>query len=461
MVTCLRSVFGKSTRFYSASIPLKYKNRIGFDVAALRDSGKIIKASSNNKFTTITLVSDDLPDRKPYTVAFNNLFLRDSSRSPKSVDPTTGQKLMTTGQLSRNPLSTTPSNVRVTPEGKFISIEWEDGDSYDYPLEFVYKYKGSSFVTESMRITSPSSKTTFWDKRILDNHMDEVIGTDYQAYMSDDNHLHQLLKTLSKFGIAFINGVPQGAHNAIKDIAKRIGPIRNTFYGETFDLKGARNETPNIGYSNLTLPLHMDLLYLDNVPGYQLLHTISNPKEGSGGVSKFVDGFKAVSEVRQLDTASYQALQEVPINYHYSMGDKRYYNSKPVVEHHEVKQGATLGNSYDDLIKAVNYSPPFQAPFTFGIYAKSPESDTWKSKVAERHMFNNFTNGLEIFEDRINDEGNQFEIKLPPNSCVIFNNRRILHARSAYSNDSRWIKGCYMDKDTIISRLNYLNEQFL
>ncbi|CAR29129.1 ZYRO0G01342p [Zygosaccharomyces rouxii] len=458
----LRSAFKKCTRFYSAAVPLlKNSNGIGFDVAALRDSGRIIKALSNDKSTTITFVSDDLPDGKPYTVAFNNLFLRDSSRSPKSVDPTTGQKLLTTSQLSRNPLSTTPISVQVTPEGKFVSIKWEDGDSYNYPLEFIYKFKGSSFVTESMRITSPNPKTLFWDEETLNNHRDEVMGTDYEAYTHDDNHLYQLLRTLQKFGIVFINGVPQGDHGAIKKIAERIGPIRNTFYGETFDVKGANNETPNIAYSNLALPLHMDLLYMENVPEYQLLHTINNPKEGSGGVNVFVDGFRAANEVRELDTISYQALQNVPINYHYSRGDKRYYQSKPMIEHHESHKGNTLDDYFDGLIKAVNYSPPFQAPFTFGIHAKSPESDACKSKLAERHMFNDFTNGLELFEDCITDKSNQFEIKLPPNSCVILDNRRVLHARSAYSSDSRWIKGCYMDKDTIISRLNYLREKFL
>lgn len=430
--------------------------------AALHDGGRIIKALSNNKYTTITLVGDDFPGSKPYTVAFSNLFLRDSSRSSKSVDPITDRKLITTGQLSRNPLATSPVNVRVAPGGKFVSISWEDGDSYDYPLGFLYKYEGSSSLEhESMKIRSSYPKTVLWDKYILNENMNEIMGTDYGAYMNDDKRLYQLLKTLSNFGMVFIKDIPEGDNGAINRIAKRIGPIRNTLCGEVFDMKGGGSKFPNIGYSNLALPLHTDLPYLDNIPGYQLLHTISNPKEGSGGVSKFVDGFKAAREVRELDTLSYKALQEVPINYYYGTDNKRYYHSRPLIEHDETHKGDTLEDYYNGSVKAINYSPPFQAPFTYGIYAKSAECDTWKSKIAEGHIFNHFANGLEIFEDCINDESNQFEIKLPPNSCVILDNRRVLRARSAYASNNRWIKSCYMDKDTIISRLNYLNEKFL
>lgn len=458
-----KSMITKFMRFYSSSIP-RLQNATGLrnDAAALHDTGRILKAVSNGKSTTITFVSDDLPDGKPYTVTFNNLFLRDSSKSPKSVDPGSGQKLFTTGQLSRNPLSTTPLDMQVKPEGKSVVIKWEDGDSYDYPLDFIYKFKGSSFVTESMRKTSSKHKIVFWDKQTLQNNYDEVIGTDYQAFVCDDSHLHQCLKTLQRFGIVFIKNVPQTNQGAIKGIAERIGPIRNTFYGETFDVKTSPvGDPPNIAYSSLALPLHMDLLYTDNVPGYQLLHVIDNPKEGSGGVNKFVDGFKASRTVRELDTVAYQALLNVPINYHYNRDDKRYYQSRPLVEHHETNEENTLEDYYDGLIKAVNYSPPFQAPFTFGIYAKSPDCNTSRSKLAERYMFRDFTHGLELFEDCINDRDNQFEIKLPPNSCVILNNRRILNSRTAYNNDSRWIKGCYMDNDTIMSRLKYLEEKFV
>lgn len=38
--------------------------------------------------------------------------------------------------------------------------------------------------------------------------------------------------------------------------------------------------------------------------------------------------------------------------------------------------------------------------------------------------------------------------QMPPGECVIFDNLRVLHARTAFSGDSeRWLRGAYVDSD--------------
>jgi hypothetical protein len=47
-----------------------------------------------------------------------------------------------------------------------------------------------------------------------------------------------------------------------------------------------------------------------------------------------------------------------------------------------------------------------------------------------------------------------FQLKLNPGECVIFANRRVVHARNKFNttNGSRWLAGAYVDQDAVLSR---------
>lgn len=52
--------------------------------------------------------------------------------------------------------------------------------------------------------------------------------------------------------------------------------------------------------------------------------------------------------------------------------------------------------------------------------------------------------------------------RLNPGECFIVDNTRILHARKAYSGTgTRWLQGCYADKDGLLSTLASLETQKL
>lgn len=443
-------------RTYSVSLPPKDTS----DPICNKNSGKILKTYFNKDSTTITFITKDSPKHEPFTVTFNNLFLRDSSKSPKSIDQKSGQRLFTTGQLLSNPSSTVPELVEISPDSQSVLINWKDGDSYRYSLDFIYNFKGSTFVTNALRNSFSKHKPVLWDKEILKSNIDELLSTNYDSFLNDEEHLYKGLKTLQRFGLTFINGLPKDDHEAVKKICERIGPVRTTLYGETFDIKNSIVTTSNIAYSNLSLPLHMDLLYLENVPGFQLLQSIKNSPEETGGMNLFVDAFHAARFVREQDAEGYEALQHVPINYEYMKDNHRFYQSRPMIEHHDSNESNTLMSNYESLIKRVYYSPPFQAPFTFGIYEKSQDTNTSPGKLTERFLFRDFTRGLGLFDKFINKPENQFRVKLPENTCVIFNNTRILHARTAFTSSERWLKGCYLDRDSFKSKLKYLEEKY-
>lgn len=157
--------------------------------------GVILNSSFNKDSTTVSFIAHEnnrSSTDKPYTVCFNNIFLRDSSRSSNSVDVRSGQKLFTTGELATDSIHTTPELVKITPDGKFLTIKWKDGDLYDYPLEFLYKYKGSTFVTRSLRNRHTSHRPTLWDTLIFNDHL-KTFAMDYDEFLHDDKRFYDAL----------------------------------------------------------------------------------------------------------------------------------------------------------------------------------------------------------------------------------------------------------------------------
>jgi hypothetical protein len=54
-----------------------------------------------------------------------------------------------------------------------------------------------------------------------------------------------------------------------------------------------------------------------------------------------------------------------------------------------------------------------------------------------------------------------FDLKLKPGECVIFDNRRIVHARGHFNTltGSRWLAGAYVDTDAVLSRFNVASKK--
>jgi gamma-butyrobetaine dioxygenase len=58
------------------------------------------------------------------------------------------------------------------------------------------------------------------------------------------------------------------------------------------------------------------------------------------------------------------------------------------------------------------------------------------------------------FGELVDDASMEVAFKMVPGECVLFDNTRLLHARHGYSGEgSRWLQGCYADKDGLLSTL--------
>ncbi|KAI9868995.1 MAG: hypothetical protein M1813_002818 [Trichoglossum hirsutum] len=365
---------------------------------------------------------------------FDFVFLRDACTCQQCVDPSTSQKLFQTSDI---PLAIRASNVESSAEGT-LKIRWKD-DIPGYGAAHVTEITPQFLRTyESLRHRVRSryndQRRVLWDRDIMEA---DIRWTEYEQYMADDEKFFEALSQLSRYGLLFLRGVPD-SELAVEKIGSRIGSLRDTFYGRTWDVKSVLN-AKNVAYTPQNLGPHMDLLYFANPPTLQLLHCLRNSV--TGGSSIFSDSFHAATRLQLGSPVLFSSLTSFPVTFHYQNAGEHYHYTRPTVEleDYSYRKRRRIAN--------VNWSPPFQGPFEVEI--NSPELRLY---LTAAKAFAKFTEAPD----------SQFELTLKPRECVVFNNRRVLHARRAFdpSSGERWLKGAYVDGDAFQSRLRVLSKRF-
>ena len=132
-----------------------------------------------------------------------------------------------------------------------------------------------------------------------------------------------------------------------------------------------------------------------------------------------------------------------PVSFHYINDGHHLHYDHPTIQ---------LGTFPDENgvlpIKSVNYSPPFQAP----LHISTPPQ---------------FYDALEKFVEILENPENRYEYLMKEGDVVVFDNRRILHARTAFTSNNlgddgdtdRWLKGCYIQADAVSDRARVLRSK--
>ena len=408
-------------------------------------------------------------------------WLRDSCQCPHCVHPSTKQKLHKSSFVDPH-VRPRPGedSVKLTPTGD-LSVEWDvTSDFTGSPHTSVYTRRWLE------RYASPAQLKVFhrdldaklWD--VADIKESNSLFVSYER-LKDRPTLLKAMQHLIRFGLIFIRGVPNvhtdDASCELQRLATIFGEIRETFYGRVWDVRSVKN-SKNIAYTDLNLDLHMDLLYVlfpfacdqfsdefitlcryfRHPPRYQILHCLRNRVQG--GESVFVDAFKTAAYLYRQSPHSFNLLATHPVGFHY------------LNDNHHLHQNHTtfvlapphlfplsLDNSADGMpvLDYINYSPPFQAPLPVN---SPPELFT----------------ALAHFSELLNRPEGRFVYRLQEGDAVLFDNRRILHARTAFrewqnherptnvpqtcdEESSRWLKGCYLEADALLDRMRVLEAQ--
>ncbi|EJF58298.1 Clavaminate synthase-like protein [Dichomitus squalens LYAD-421 SS1] len=375
-------------------------------------------------------------------------WLRDSCQCPSCIHPTTRQKLHRTSDIPVNVKPVEANGLRLSKDG--VHINWDSGHESFYSSEFLRRYASRESKTEYHR----DVERVLWNVKKLKAAPNLYLP--YDAVKTPAG-LHTGLTQLIQYGLLFVTGVPtektSNEECELRALGERFGELRRTFYGETWDVKNIRNSR-NIAYTNVDLGLHMDLLYFQHPPRYQILHCLRNRVEG--GTSIFVDAVHVASELRLENKTAFYALAHNDVTFHYINDGHHLHHSHPTIQLSLSPSSSKSTSAYPKKpkkrrsIEFINYSPPFQAPLPLEV---KPQE---------------FVPALKKFADMLEDPAVRFEYLLKEGDAVIFDNRRVLHARTAFhekeaeSNEeetNRWLKGCYLEADAILDRRRVLNAQ--
>ena len=347
---------------------------------------------------------------------YHSTWLRDNALDGKTRDKKNGQRLITVSDI---PVKTYIKSVSLDKKGKEITIDflpqkkqikfsanWLKANAYDK------KKNGSKvWINSDLKTWSKSSL-----KRI------PIIN--YKTAKSNRKLLLKWLKSLNRLGFAKITKCEKKTGTVIK-IAKLFGYVRETNYGKYFDVKSKTNAV-NLAYTNLGLQAHTDNPYRNPVPTIQILHCIKNSTKG--GDTKVIDGFKAALRLKKENKKYFDLLSKY----------------RPQFEFKE-KENVHLKSRFP----MISLSPDGEL---IGIYFNNrsigPITDVPYSRMLDYYK------AYRKFSNIIDDPKMAIKFKLKPGECFIVDNTRVLHARTAYyGQGSRWLQGCYADKDGLLSSI--------
>jgi hypothetical protein len=149
-----------------------------------------------------------------------------------------------------------PGGVVVTPTG--IDIIWTDGHRSSFAHEFLESHASKAKLAQfhyDQYLVEQS-----WTNGSISGLSDLFMP--YER-INTPQGLVDGITQLSKYGLLFVSGVPNGETSneacELRRLGERFGELRPTFYGLLWDVINLRN-SKNIAYTNLELGLHMDLL---------------------------------------------------------------------------------------------------------------------------------------------------------------------------------------------------------
>ncbi|WP_206607917.1 2-trimethylaminoethylphosphonate dioxygenase [Ferruginivarius sediminum] len=349
------------------------------------------------------------------TARFHAVWLRDHALDPGTKAPGNGQRLITVLDI---PGDTHIVAANITPDGGLA-------------LTFAPEDKPATFPADWLRthrydVAMPGGRGwTPHDIARWDSELAESIPTEtYDAVRSDENALHRWLGAVRRYGFAKMTGMPAES-GAICDVVELFGFVRETNYGRWFEVR-SEIDPVNLAYTGLGLQVHTDNPYRDPVPTLQLLACLENSADG--GDSVVVDGFKAAEILQQETPAHFDLLTAHAARFTYAgSADVHLSAKRPMIE---------LGP--DGELRAVRFNNRSAGPLT----------DIPFEAMADYYdAYRHFAEILERPDLKVS-------FKLRPGELFIVDNTRVMHGRNAYAGTgTRWLQGCYADKDGLLSKL--------
>jgi gamma-butyrobetaine dioxygenase/trimethyllysine dioxygenase len=201
--------------------------------------------------------------------------------------------------------------------------------------------------------------------------------------------------------------------------------VRGTHFGRIEDLRADNTTNANndqLGYTESAIDVHTDQPFIVKPPRYQLLQGIRAASEG--GETALVDAAAAAHYFASIDAPAEALLRETPVDFHRR---QKAFESSVV--------SPILTGSGDRFQIRYSYFTvdPFAMPF---------------------ERMEAYYRAYDRFARIVRDPRHQRRFSIAPGELLLYDNHRMLHARTAFRGP-RWLRGVYFDpKDRVLDDLH-------
>ncbi|MEV6028118.1 TauD/TfdA family dioxygenase [Streptomyces sp. NPDC052036] len=347
------------------------------------------------------------------------MWLRDNCPCTQCRDPRSGQKLFQIGSL--------PEGLRVgavaVADGAgepAVEVIWDpDGHRSTYPQAWLEAHRPGG---PGYRDRRTEAGKELWRARDL---VGRVPAAGWDEYLAEPALRARMLESVLRLGFMVLRGVPE-REGQVLAVAETFGYVRETNYGKLFDVR-VEPDPNNLAFTSAAITPHTDNPYRDPVPTVQLLHCLVN--DADGGDFGLVDGFAAAALLRREDPEAFEVLTRTPVPFVFRDAGTELRADRPLIDTDplgRVREVRFNNRSIGTLRLPADALEAFYAAYrTFAELLLRPEL--------------------------------RLDLRLVPGDCLVFDNTRLMHARTAFAQDgARHLQGCYADLDGLASTLAVL-----
>ena len=343
------------------------------------------------------------------------LWLRDND--PAGFHKDTNERMT---DLTSIPLDITLTKAFIKDD--VLMLNWSDSaNSTRYNLDWLYHHKPGKRASDPAAI-----KKRCWRGGM---GIDKLPTAKAKELLEEDDALATWLENTQSFGLSLVTGL-DARHDAGMEVAKRIGFLRETNFGTTFQVQSKPNPN-NLAYTAVALPPHTDLPNQELPPGFQFLHCLA--KEAEGGGSTFADGLAISTDMRANDIEAFNILSSVSIPF-------RFYDENTDIRSRKYVITLNLDGKINEICFNTHIADFLDI---------------------DPKLMKSYYRAYSKFMKMTRSNAYLISLRLAAGEMVVFDNRRILHGRDAFDPETgfRHLQGCYVDRGEFESRLRVLKRR--
>ena len=356
-----------------------------------------------------------------HMLRFPAVWLRDNCPCAECLDPVSGQKLKDITEL--------PDDVAVGA----VSTAGDAGESIVVTFApdrhrsvFLRSWLAAHALDGHDASGHDGGGRTEDDKELwLPADLDRLPAASWPGYLGEPADRASALHAVLRRGFVLLHDVP-AEPGMVLEVAASFGFVRETNYGRLFDVR-VEPRPGNLAFTSRRILPHTDNPYRDPVPTVQLLHCLHAADDG--GETGLVDGFAAAAELRATDRETFDLIAGTPVPFGYRDKSTELRASQPFIQ--LSPRGRIRGVRFNN-----RSAQPLRRPYR-EVVAFYTAYRRWAELLARPER--------------------QLNLRLAPGDCLVFDNTRVLHARTAFSvTGGRHLQGCYADLDGLASTLAVL-----